>query len=65
MCVILQAHPVCGESHIHSHANREVETRLYLQKVRHKFFNLNFIKQLLFISKHIGFLLVICRLYGF
>jgi len=29
---------------------------LYLQKLQHKFFNFNFIKQLLFISKSIGFL---------
>jgi len=34
---------------------------LYLQKFQHKFFNFNFIKQLLFISESIGFLLVICR----
>jgi len=35
---------------------------LQLQKLQRKFFN--FIKQLLFISKSIGFLLVICRSYG-
>jgi len=34
---------------------------LYLQKFQHKFFNLNFIKQLLFISESMDFLLIICR----
>ena len=34
---------------------------LYLQKLQHNFVNFNFIKQLLFINKGIGFLLVICR----
>jgi len=37
---------------------------LYLQKFQHKFFNFNFIKQLLFISESMGFLLVICRFQG-
>jgi len=34
---------------------------LYLQKLQHKFFNFNFIKQLLFVSKSMGFLPVIYR----
>jgi len=37
---------------------------LYLQKFQHNFFNFTFVKQLLFVSKSIGFLLVICRFYG-
>jgi len=37
---------------------------LYLQKCQHKFFNFNFIKQLLLISESIGFLLVTCRFEG-
>jgi len=64
MGVILRAHTVRCESHIHRNANREVTTLLYLQKLYHKFFNLSFIKQLLFIRKYIGFLPVICRIYG-
>jgi len=34
---------------------------LYLQKFQHTFCNFNFIKQMLFISEGIGFLLVFCR----
>jgi len=37
---------------------------LYLQKWQQNFFNFTFIKQFLFISKSISFLLVICRYYG-
>jgi len=33
---------------------------VYLQKLYHKYFNFNFVKQLLFISKSISFLLVRC-----
>jgi len=34
-----------------------------LKKFQHRFFNFNFIKQLLFISESIGFLFVICRFW--
>jgi len=34
---------------------------LCLQKLQHKLFNFNLIKQLLFISESMGFLLVTCR----
>jgi len=47
---------------IDSHSSQLV--LLYLQKFQHKLFNLNFTKQLLFISECIGFFLVICRFYG-
>jgi len=37
---------------------------LYLQNFQHKFFNFHVIEQFLFVSKSIGFSLVICRFYG-
>ena len=43
---------------ISSNSVQSVGLLLYLQKLQHKFCNFNFIKQLLFISKSIGFLSV-------